>query len=262
MTPPIKLPINRVAVVTGAARGIGRSVALRLARDGHDVVVADVRGSAVYEVEREIQALGKRSFARYTDVSKEEEVKDLVGAVARKLGSLDIMVANAGIAHFGSVLDTKLEDYQHVMANNAQGIFLCYKHAGLQMVEQGRGGRIIGASSLGGKMGNRAWFSYCASKFAVRGMTQAAALELAPYGITVNAYAPGAIDTQMVRDAAAHPYNTEVIKNANKSYLTNIPVGFMGQPDDVASYVSWLTSENSGFVTGQTMNINGGMIFD
>ncbi|VDB91610.1 unnamed protein product [Peniophora sp. CBMAI 1063] len=262
MTPPLKLPINRVAIVTGAARGIGRGIALRLARDGHDVAVADVKGSAVYEVEREIKALGVRSIARYTDVSKEQEVEDLVGAVARKLGGLDIMVANAGVPHFGSVLDTKLEDYQHVMANNAQGVFLCYKHAGLRMVEQGRGGRIVGACSMAGKMGNRAWFSYTASKFAVRGMTQAAALELARHGITVNAFAAGAIESQMLRDAAAHPYNRDVIKNENKHLLTNIPVGRIGQPEDIASYVSWLTSDDSGFVTGQTVNINGGMLFD
>ncbi|KZV67618.1 NAD(P)-binding protein [Peniophora sp. CONT] len=252
-TVPFTLAAKRVAIVTGGARGIGRSIALRLARDGHDVAVADVPGSSLNEVAQEISAMGRRSMTHNIDVTQEREVADLVNNVADKLGSVDIMVANAGIARIGSVLDTSLEDYRRVMDTNAQGVFLCYKYAGLKMIEQGRGGRIVGASSILGKMGLKSLFAYTASKFAVRGMTQAAALELAPHGITVNAYAPGAIDTRMLADIAA---TTPEVAS------TEQPVGRLGSPDEIAAYVSWVTSEHSGFVTGQSVSINGGAYFD
>ncbi|KZV67617.1 NAD(P)-binding protein [Peniophora sp. CONT] len=252
-TAPFKVAAKRVAIVTGGARGIGRSIALRLARDGHDVAVADVHGSSPNEVAQEIAALGRRSMTHDVDVTQEREVANLVSHVADRLGSVDIMVANAGIAHIGSVLDTSLEDYRRVMDTNAQGVYLCYKYAGLKMVEQGRGGRIIGASSLLGKVGDKAWFAYTASKFAVRGMTQAAALELAPHGITVNAYAPGSIDTRMFQETAT--------KTPGAAFM-NLPVGRLGAADEIAAYVSWVTSEHSGFVTGQSVSINGGAYFD
>ncbi|KZV67619.1 acetoin reductase family protein [Peniophora sp. CONT] len=254
----LKVASHRVAIVTGAARGIGRSIALRLGRDGHDVAVADMRGSAVYEVEREIRALGRRSMALYTDVSKEDEVKKLVDDVASKLGSVDIMVANAGVWKAGSVLEARLEDYENVMSVNARGVFLCYKHAGLKMVEQGRGGRIIGASSISGKVGGRHWLAYTASKFAVRGITQAAALELAQHNITVNSYAPGAVDSQMAHDV----FEESKKENAHSQRLAASPMGRIGTTDEIASYVSWLTSEGAGFVTGQTTSIDGGVHFD
>ncbi|KZV67616.1 NAD-binding protein [Peniophora sp. CONT] len=171
---PFKLSAHRVAIVTGAARGIGRSIALRLARDGHNVAVADVGGSGVYSVAREVEAMGRRSMALYADVSQEKDVESMIGDVASELGSVDIMVANAGTYSLGTMLDTSLEDFERTMSVNARGVFLCYKHAARKMIEQGRGGRIIGASSLAGKSGDQAWFAYTASKFAVRGMTQAA----------------------------------------------------------------------------------------
>ncbi|VDC04969.1 unnamed protein product [Peniophora sp. CBMAI 1063] len=250
------LPAKRVAVVTGAARGIGRSVALRLARDGHDVALADLRGSAIDKVAKEVEALGRRSLPLYADVTREEDVKQLVDDAAEGLGSVDIMVANAGIVTYDTVLDTSLERFQEVMAVNAQGVFLCYKHAGLKMVEQGRGGRIIGACSLAGKAARPDNFVYSATKFAVRGMTQAAALELAKHNITVNAYAPGAIDTNMLREAF------ERYKDIEAQLKAITPVGRVGVPDEIASCVSWLTSEGAGFVTGQAINVNGGLHFD
>ncbi|KZV77323.1 NAD(P)-binding protein [Peniophora sp. CONT] len=264
------LPARRVAIVTGAARGIGRSIALRLCRDGHDVAVADLRGSAVDEVAQEIETMGRRSLPLFTDVSKEEEVEKMVGVVAGSLGSVDIMIANAGIGTLNTVLDARLEDYQDVMAVNAQGVFLCYKHAALKMVEQGRGGRIIGASSIAGRTGGEANFAYCASKFAVRGMTQAAALELAKHDITVNAYAPGAVDTDMAfaNKACWITYTLPArecfakLDGFKARMLASTPVGRMGTPDEIASCVSWLTSEDAGFVTGQTIGVDGGMRFD
>ncbi|KZV77322.1 NAD(P)-binding protein [Peniophora sp. CONT] len=250
------LPARRVAIVTGAARGIGRSIALRLGRDGHDVAVADLRGSPLHEVAREIELLGRRSLALYTDVTKEIEVEKLVSDVAEDLGSVDIMIANAGIARFHTVLNAHLEDYRDVMTVNAQGVFLCYKHAALKMVGQGRGGRIIGASSITGKTGDKDGFAYCASKFAIRGMTQAAALELAKHNITVNAYAPNLIETDMARDGLNR------VEGLKERFVAAVPLGRIGTSDDIAGCVSWLTSQDAGFVTGQSININGGMYFD
>ncbi|VDB91612.1 unnamed protein product [Peniophora sp. CBMAI 1063] len=258
MSSSLRLATHRVAIVTGAARGIGKSVALRLAQDGHDVAVVDMRGSAVYEVEREIKALGRRSMALYTDVSKDQEVEKMVNDVAGKLGGVDIMVANAGICRAGTVLDTRTEDFRNIMDVNASGVFFCYKHAGLRMVKQGRGGRIIGASSGAGKIGGKHWFAYSASKFAVRGMTQAAALELAQYNITVNAYAPGVIETKMSQEL----FESLQDQSIRSHILAATPVGRFGDPDDIANYVSWLTSEDSAFVTGQTVSISGGAYFD
>ncbi|VDC04968.1 unnamed protein product [Peniophora sp. CBMAI 1063] len=234
------LPAQRVAVVTGGAQGLGRSIALRLARDGHDVAIADVRESTAREVAREVRALGQRSLALCADVRREEEVEKMVKDVAENLGSVDIMVANAGIAKAGRLLATSLDNYQDNMTVNAQGVFLCYKHAALRMIEQGRGGRIIGASSVSGKIGDPDHLAYTASKFAVRGMTQAAALELAQHNITVNAYAPGAIDTDMLRNTFS------TVKGLRERIAAATPVGRL----------------DGGFVTGQTISINGGMHFD
>ncbi|KZV67620.1 NAD-binding protein [Peniophora sp. CONT] len=256
MTTPLKLAPHRVAIVTGAASGLGRSIALRLAQDGHDIAVTDLPGSRVQEVAHEIEALGRRSMVLYTDLTKEDEVKKMVDDVAHQLGSVDIMVANAGIHKPGTVLNARLEDYEKIMSINATAVFLCYQYAALQMVEQGRGGRIIGASSQSGKVADSAALAYCASKFAVRGMTQSAALELAKYQITVNGYAPGPIETPMMRGAL----DAKVWEESK--ILAGIPVGRLGVPDEVAGYVSWLASESAAFVTGQTLYINGGQHLD
>ncbi|VDB91611.1 unnamed protein product [Peniophora sp. CBMAI 1063] len=256
MTSPLKLAPHRVAIVTGAASGLGRSIALRLAQDGHDVAVTDLPGTRVPEVADEIKSLGRRSMVLFTDLTKDEEVQKMVDDVVNELGSVDIMVANAGIHMSGNVLDASFEDYETVMRINASSVFLCYKYAARKMVEQGRGGRIIGASSQSGKVAERTSLAYCASKFAVRGMTQSAALELARYHITVNGYAPGPIETPMMRAALDNKVWEE------SRILAGIPVGRLGVPDEVASYVSWLASEGAGFVTGQTMYINGGQHLD
>ncbi|KZV67621.1 NAD(P)-binding protein [Peniophora sp. CONT] len=256
MTAPSNPSSNRVAIVTGAASGIGRSIALRLARDGHDVAVTDLPGSTVPDVVKEIEALGRKSKAFYADVTKEAEVKKLVDDAAGELGSVDIMVANAGIYGAGTVLDTNLDAFEKIMHINATGVFLCYKYAGLKMVEQGRGGRIIGASSLSGKTGFAGDFAYCASKFAVRGMTQAAAQELAKHKITVNSYAPGPQETPLMKTRRLDKDWDEA------KVLAPIPMGRLGDPEEVASCVSWLASENAGFVTGQTISINGGQYCD
>ncbi|KAJ7222138.1 acetoin reductase family protein [Mycena pura] len=230
-----------IALVTGAAQGIGRGVALRFADDGYTVAVNDLGSNSekLDSLVDEIQNKGRASSKYIADVSLEGEVKDMVDQVVRDHGGLDVMVANAGIG--GPIrlpfIETSAEQWDRVMSVNARGPFLCYKYAGLQMIKQGRGGRIIGASSFSGKQGVPTKAAYSASRFAVRGLTQVAAQEFGAHGITVNAYAPGLIDT---------------------------PMGTLAAQDDwdVASLVSFLASAESQFITGQTISINGGIFFD
>ncbi|KAJ7621467.1 NAD(P)-binding protein [Roridomyces roridus] len=198
-----------IALVTGAAQGIGRAIALRLADDGFDVAVNDISVSAeLQSLVKEIQERGRASSIHAADVSQDEQVKEMIEAVVQKHGSLDVMVANAGVAGPRRMviadvfmLTSRLvtvEEWDRIMNVNARGTFLSYKYAGLQMVKQGRGGRIIGASSLAGKQGHSTQVPYTASKFAVRGLTQSAAIEFGSHGITVNAYAPGLIETPLM----------------------------------------------------------------
>ncbi|KAH9177649.1 hypothetical protein EDB89DRAFT_1426197 [Lactarius sanguifluus] len=252
------LATTKVALITGAARGIGRAIALRLADDGLDVAVNDRSSSPeLDELVREIKGKGRRSLAVPADVSLEPEVENSVRKVVQDLGSLDVMVANAGIVGFEPFLDTTVENFDRLMAVNARGTMLCYKHAAKQMIAQARGGRIIGACSLAGKQAQVSGPAYSVTKFAVRGLTQAAALELGKYGITVNAYAPGIVETPMIAEARGH-FGTDGLSRLIASTLVNR----IGTPEEIAGLVSYLASNGSGFVTGQSISINGGSFFD
>ncbi|KAI9451789.1 hypothetical protein F5148DRAFT_534105 [Russula earlei] len=257
---------TKVALVTGAARGIGRAVALRLAEDGFDVAVNDLPNSPqLDELAREIEKRGRRSFAVPADVSLEEEVVKTIEQVVQRLGSLDVMVANAGIVIYHSFMEMTVETFDRVMAINARGTMLCYKYAAKQMIAQGRGGRIIGAASVVGKQGSGIVSAYCASKFAIRGLTQAAAQEFGKYGITVNAYAPGLIDTRMLTEldiAMAGPNPDSNPKAGSTAIAASTPISRPGTPEEIAGLVSYLASDISGFITGQSVSINGGFFFD
>jgi len=250
----------RVAVVTGAARGIGKSIALRLADDGLDVAVNDLHDQKelLEGVVEDIQKKGRQAVAVCGDVSEEQDVKALIDKAVEKLGGVDVMVANAGIGSFESILDSTVENWDRIMRINTRGPMLAYKYAAKQMVKQGRGGRIIGASSICGKKGAVNLAAYSASKFAVRGLTQSAARELAEHGITVNAYAPGVIRTQMTASAADGD-------KGHGSALLNIlgaPNARSAEPDVVSSLVSYLVKPEAHFITGQTITTDGGMVFD
>ncbi|KAJ7931801.1 NAD-binding protein [Mycena leptocephala] len=240
------------ALVTGAAQGIGKAIALRLADDGFDVAVNDIPANAqnLLEVVREIKAKGRVSSEHLADVSIEEQVKSMITEVARVHGGLDVVMS--------------VGDWDRVMTINGRGPFLCYKYAGIQMVSQGRGGRIIGASSVSGKQGTAGFAAYTASKFVVRGLTQVAALEFGSHGITVNAYAPGPIDTDMLQDFdASTAKGTGMAPGAlTEGAKQATAVKRLGTPTDIASLVSFIASKESGFITGQTLSVNGGLFFD
>ncbi|KAJ7100821.1 hypothetical protein B0H15DRAFT_817441 [Mycena belliarum] len=261
------------ALVTGAARGIGKAIALRLADDGFDVAVNDIPGNAdsLSKVVDEISAKGRKSSAHVADVSLEGEVKAMIEEVARVHGTLDVMVANAGVCHWTNFSETSAGEFDRVMAVNARGTFLCYKYAGMQMVTQGKGGRIIGACSVSGKRASSGFLGvYCASKFAVRGLTQAAALEFGPHGITVNAYAPGAIETEMLEFIITSSAKSKSTENALGNFSQQAAVKRLGTPTDIANLVSFIASKESQFITGacgffdiqEKLSINGGTFFD
>lgn len=252
------LATTKVALVTGAARGIGRAIALRLAHDGLDVAVNDITSSPELDgLVQEIKNKGRRSLAVPADISLETEVEKAVQKVAQDLGGLDVMVANAGIVGFESLLKTTVETFDRLMAVNVRGTMLCYKHAGKQMVAQGRGGRIIGACSIAGKQAIEGDCAYSASKFAIRGLTQASARELGKYGITVNAYAPGAVKTALTDEM-----KTRFGPDALSALVAGSVVNRLGTPEEIADLVSYLASDGARFVTGQSICVDGGSFFD
>ncbi|KAJ8593425.1 NAD(P)-binding protein, partial [Rhizopogon salebrosus TDB-379] len=242
-----------VAVVTGSGQGIGRNIALRLAEDGYDIAINDLESNKenLDAVRKEIIASfpERKVLVIFADVAIEEKVKGLVESVVKEFGKLNVFVANAGIIKAKTLLETTSDDFTSVLSVNVTGVFYCYKYAAQQMIAQGDGGRIIGASSLAGKRGN----AYCASKFAVRGLTQSAAVELGRHGITVNAYAPGAIETLM-REFRHDPLILYIEHSGDlyKQMKEESAVGHLGSTKDVANLVSFLVTPEARFVTGMS----------
>jgi meso-butanediol dehydrogenase / (S,S)-butanediol dehydrogenase / diacetyl reductase len=255
----------RIALVTGAARGIGREIALRFARDGLDVAVADLPHARTESeaLVQEICAMGRRAIAIVADVSDARQIDAMVAATARELGRLDVMVANAGIAAVAPLLDVSPEDFDRLMAVNVRGVFLCYTAAARQMIEQGGGGKIIGAASIAAHKGFAMLGHYSASKWAVRGLTQVAAQEWARHGITVNAYCPGIVGTQMWEHIDERLAELQGLRpgQALERISRLISLGRVQTPKDVAAFVSYLASRDSDYMTGQSVIIDGGVLF-
>ncbi|KAF8877169.1 NAD(P)-binding protein [Infundibulicybe gibba] len=254
------MALSRVAVVTGAARGMGRAIALRLATDGFDVAVNDLPSGkeGLETLAAEITQKGRKAMVMTGDVSKEKDVKALVENAVETLGDLNCMVANAGRLLLKPMVETTLDEWEQVFSVNSRGVFLCYKHAAQRMIQQGKGGRIIGAASIAGKQALPYYSGYSATKFAVRGMTQCLAQELGTHGITVNSYAPGAINTMLLKASgvAAGRGDTVLDDEAKKCAL-----GYVGNPEDVASIVSYLASREAHYITGQSITVDGGRVF-
>ena len=253
---------GKVAIVTGSGRGIGRGIALRLAKDGANIVVADIMADNAQKTADEISALGVQSLAVQTDVTCGKQVQTLVEKAVARFGKIDIMVANAGIADIKLALEITEEDWDRIFAVNTKGVFLCDQAAAKQMIQQGHGGKIINCSSIAGYAGFWCLSSYSATKFAVRGFTQALAKELGKYGITVNAYCPGIVGTDMwdLIDEKMGAYLGLAKGETLKKYSELITMGRVQTPDDVACYVSYLASSDSDYMTGQSVMIDGGIV--
>jgi meso-butanediol dehydrogenase/(S,S)-butanediol dehydrogenase/diacetyl reductase len=250
------------AIVTGAGRGIGRGIALRLARDGHVVAVNDINKAGAESVTAEITAAGGRAVTVPADVTDRAAVFAMVDRVAAELGSVDVMVANAGVAQVKTILELTPEDLERVFAVNVFGVVYCMQAAAEQMKRQGAGGKIINAASIAAHAGFDLLGHYSATKFAVRALTQAAAKELAPDKITVNAYCPGIVGTDMwdLIDEQMGARNGKA-KGANLAqYSQLIALGRVQTPDDVAGFVSYLAGPDSDYMTGQSVMIDGGIV--
>ncbi|WP_071190279.1 3-oxoacyl-[acyl-carrier-protein] reductase [Trichormus sp. NMC-1] len=240
---------DKVAIVTGASRGIGRAIALQLASQNAKVVVNYANSSAAAEsLVAEITADGGEAIALQADVSQAEQVDALVNSTIDKFNRVDILVNNAGITRDTLLLRMKLEDWQAVIDLNLTGVFLCTKAVSKIMLKQ-RSGRIINIASVAGQMGNPGQANYSAAKAGVIGFTKTVAKELASRGITVNAVAPGFITTDMTSDIKA------------EGILQYIPLGRFGQPEEIAGMVRFLAADPAAaYITGQVFNVDGGMV--
>lgn len=240
---------GKVALVTGAAQGIGKAIALLLARNGADVVVSDINLDKAQETANEIQGIGRRSVAIKVNVADLKDVERMVKAIVEQFGRIDILVNNAGITRDRLILRMTEEDWDAVLDVNLKGTFNCTKAVIRHMSKQ-KSGKIVSIASVTGEMGNPGQANYAASKAGVIGFTKTIAREFAGRGINVNAIAPGYIQT---------PMTDAVPEKAKEELKRMIPMERLGKPEDVAQAVLFLVSENSSYITGQVLNVNGGI---
>ncbi|MBI5182996.1 MAG: 3-oxoacyl-[acyl-carrier-protein] reductase [Nitrospinae bacterium] len=240
---------GRVAIVTGGGRGIGRHIALILAEEGADMVISDIDPEGISETAEGIRSLGRRALPIKSDVSLVDDVNNMVDRCISELEKVDILINNAGITRDSLIVRMKEEDWDMVLRVNLTGTFNCMKAVTKYMMKQRRG-KIVNIASIVGVMGNAGQANYSASKAGIIGLTKSIAKELAPRGINVNAIAPGFIDTDMT---------ISLPEKIREGLLRQIPMGRFGVSKDIANCTKFLVSEDSDYITGQVIHVNGGM---
>lgn len=241
---------GKVAVVTGGSRGIGKVICLALGREGADVVILDVLKDALTAAVEEVKGLGVRAMGVEADVTNHDQMVAVAKNVAAEMGGVNILVNNAGISRDDIMLRMAEDKWDQVIAVNLKGVFNCSQAFMRYILKAKSGGRIINIASVVGLMGNRGQASYSASKGGVIALTKTTAKELAERDITVNAVAPGYIDTQMTQ---------AISEEAKKAALGMIPLGRLGRPEDVANAVLFLASDEAAYITGEVLRVDGGM---
>ncbi|MGI6669320.1 MAG: 3-oxoacyl-[acyl-carrier-protein] reductase [Acetivibrionales bacterium] len=242
---------GKTAIVTGSARGLGKAVAMKLASLGANIVLNDINSSeAIDDTAKEFKEAGFNIIVAKGDVRNSEDVKSMVSAAVKAFGSVDILVNNAGITRDKPMALMSEEDWDMVLDINLKGAFLCTKFAVKQMIRQ-KYGRIVNIASVAGRYGNQGQANYSSSKAGLIGLTKTTAKEFASRGITCNAVAPGIIKSHM----------TDILpEEVRNSYLQNIPLGRFGTPEDVANAVAFLASDDASYITGQVIDIDGGLV--
>jgi len=244
---------GRAAIITGAARGIGKSIALSFLREGAKVALVDVDKGIVETAKNEIKQNREEVIAIPCDITKSTEVKAMVGQVYKAFGRIDILVNNAGIIRRGTIETVTEEDWDRVIEVNLKGTFTCCK-AVVDFMRQQAYGKIVNVSSIAGKMGDiTSAPGYASSKAGMDALTKTLARQLAPYGVNVNAVSPHAIETEM---------SAQWTEERRKEIIASIPLGRLGKPEDVAEAVLFLASEEASFITGEILDVNGGALMD
>ncbi|MCD6169434.1 MAG: 3-oxoacyl-[acyl-carrier-protein] reductase [Candidatus Latescibacteria bacterium] len=241
---------NKIAIVTGAGQGIGQAIAVRLAQEGADVAVSDINLQSAEQTASQIRQMDRRSLALKADVANFEDVRAMVEKSTQEFGRVDILVNNAGVTKDNLLVRMTQQQWDWVISVNLKGTFNCTK-AVVPLMMRSRYGRIINIASVIGLVGNAGQANYAASKAGIIGLTKSAAKELASRGITVNAVAPGYIQTEMTE---------RLPEQAKEAFLKTVPLQRVGLPQDVAGVVAFLASEDASYITGQVINIDGGMV--
>ena len=244
---------DKVAIVTGAARGIGRAIALRLAQEGADVAVVDVREEEGRQTAQAVEACGRRALYVYADVTQPAEVEQMVQATLDALGTVDILVNDAGICPFKPFLEISPELWGEVLDTNLKGYFLCSQAVARVMVARGIRGRIINISSISAIIGGEQQAHYCASKGGINLLTKSMAIALGPHGITCNAVLPGTVETDINREALAEPVLRQTL-------TARTPLRRLGRPEDIAGPVVFLASDDAAYCTASLLVVDGGAI--